>query len=70
MPESNYFEPRGIPLSALEEVVLTVDEFEGIRLADIVRIKGDVAAIFFKTATNPLSVKKIPIFWNWSVIFI
>jgi len=35
MPESDYFKPRGIPLSALEEVVLTVDEFEAIRLADL-----------------------------------
>lgn len=35
MPESNYFSPRGVPLSALEEVILTVDEFEAIRLADL-----------------------------------
>ena len=35
VPESNYFKPRGIPLSMLEEVILTVDEFEAIRLADL-----------------------------------
>jgi predicted DNA-binding protein (UPF0251 family) len=35
MPESNYFKPRGIPLPMLEEVILTVDEFEAIRLADL-----------------------------------
>ncbi|GAG34461.1 unnamed protein product, partial [marine sediment metagenome] len=35
MPLSNYFKPRGIPLAALEEVVLTVDEFEALRLADL-----------------------------------
>ncbi len=35
MPGTNYFKPRGIPLSMLEEVVLTVDEFEAIRLADL-----------------------------------
>jgi predicted DNA-binding protein (UPF0251 family) len=35
MPESNYFKPRGIPLSMLEEVILTVDEFEALRLADL-----------------------------------
>ena len=35
MPESNYFNPRGVPLSALEEVIVTVDEFEAIRLADL-----------------------------------
>jgi len=35
MPESNYFKPRGIPLTMLEEIILTVDEFEAIRLADL-----------------------------------
>jgi len=35
MPETNYFKPRGIPLSLLEEVILAVDEFEAIRLADL-----------------------------------
>jgi predicted DNA-binding protein (UPF0251 family) len=34
-PEVSYFKPRGIPLSKLEEVIMTVDEFESIRLADI-----------------------------------
>jgi predicted DNA-binding protein (UPF0251 family) len=35
MPGTNYFKPRGVPLAALEEVNLTVDEFEAIRLADL-----------------------------------
>jgi len=35
MPESNYFKPRGIPLRMLEEIILTIDEFEAIRLADL-----------------------------------
>jgi predicted DNA-binding protein (UPF0251 family) len=33
-PDRNYFKPRGIPASLLEEVVLSLDEFEAIRLAD------------------------------------
>jgi uncharacterized protein len=33
-PASRYFKPRGIPLYMLEEVILTVDEFEAVRLAD------------------------------------
>ncbi|MFH1397240.1 MAG: DUF134 domain-containing protein [Candidatus Omnitrophota bacterium] len=33
-PDSNYFKPRGIPLDSLEEVNLTLDELEAIRLAD------------------------------------
>ena len=44
MPESNYFKPRGIPLSMLEEVVLNVDEFEAIRLADLESLYQEKAA--------------------------
>ena len=33
-PDTNYFKPRGIPLDQLEEVCLTLDELEAIRLAD------------------------------------
>jgi len=43
-PESNYFKPRGIPLSLLEEIVLTVDEFEAIRLADLENLYQEEAA--------------------------
>ena len=35
LPHTNYYKPRGIPLSVLEEVTLTVDEFEAIRLTDL-----------------------------------
>jgi len=34
LPAADYFKPRGIPLSLLEEVVLTIDEIEALRLAD------------------------------------
>ena len=44
MPESNYFKPRGIPLSVLEEVILTVDEFEAIKLADLENLYQEQAA--------------------------
>jgi len=33
-PDVTYFKPRGVPLMELEEVVLTVEEFEAIRLGD------------------------------------
>ncbi len=43
-PGSDYFKPRGIPLSLLEEVVLNVDEFEAIRLADLESLYQEQAA--------------------------
>ncbi|HLO65628.1 MAG TPA: DUF134 domain-containing protein [Holophaga sp.] len=33
MPGVSYFKPRAVPLSALQEVVLGVEEFEALRLA-------------------------------------
>jgi len=35
LPLATYYKPRGIPLSVLEEIILTVDEFEAIRLTDL-----------------------------------
>ena len=34
-PEASYFKPRGIPLTSLQEVALTIDELEAVRLADL-----------------------------------
>jgi predicted DNA-binding protein (UPF0251 family) len=45
IPESDYFKPRGIPLSMLEDVILTVDEFEAIRLADLEHLYQEHAAV-------------------------
>ncbi len=33
-PDANYFKPRGIPLVYLEEVLISMDELEAVRLAD------------------------------------
>jgi predicted DNA-binding protein (UPF0251 family) len=44
LPDAKYFKPRGIPLSVLEEVVLTVDECEAIRLADFEGLYQEQAA--------------------------
>ena len=44
LPESHYFKPRGIPLSLLEEVILTVDELEAVRLADLDGLYQEQAA--------------------------
>ncbi len=43
-PDKNYFKPRGIPAVNLEEVLLDLDEFEAIRLADYERLYQEEAA--------------------------
>ena len=44
VPDKNYFKPRGIPISQLEEVVLNLDEYEAIRLADYEQLYQEKAA--------------------------
>ena len=41
---ASYFKPRGIPSTQLEEVVLALDEFEAIRLADFEGLYQEDAA--------------------------
>ncbi len=43
-PRFIYFKPRGVPLRNLEEVKITVDELEAIRLADLEEIDQKEAA--------------------------
>ena len=42
-PDISYFKPRGIPMIDLEEVQLTVDEREAIRLADLMGLAHEQA---------------------------
>lgn len=35
IPDINYYKPKGIPASLLEENILTLDELESIKLADL-----------------------------------
>jgi len=42
-PDVSYFKPRGIPLVDLDEVRLTVDEREAIRLADLLGLSHEEA---------------------------
>ncbi len=44
VPGVSYYKPRGIPLSELEEIHLTLDEFEAIRLADYGELYQEDAA--------------------------
>lgn len=43
-PDATYFKPRGIPLIGLEEIPITIDEFEAIRLADYEELYHEEAA--------------------------
>lgn len=43
-PGAEYFRPGGIPLSLLEETVITLDEFEALRLADYEGLYHEQAA--------------------------
>ena len=41
----DYFKPQGIPLRNLEQVELTRDELEALRLADLERLTQEEAAV-------------------------
>jgi predicted DNA-binding protein (UPF0251 family) len=43
-PGATFFKPRGIPLIELEEVSISLDELEAIRLADYERLYHEYAA--------------------------
>jgi uncharacterized protein len=44
MPTAEYYKPRGIPIIELEEVILTVDEYEALKLADYEQLYQEQAA--------------------------
>ncbi len=44
-PTASIFKPAGIPARYLDEIVLTLDEFEALRLADIDGLYQEQAAI-------------------------
>jgi len=43
-PDISYFKPRGIPLIDLEEVQITIDEYEALRLSDLMDMSYEAAA--------------------------
>jgi len=44
LPNVTYFKPAGIGMSSLEENILTVDEFEAVRLKDLLGLEQEDAA--------------------------
>jgi len=44
LPEVSFFKPRGVPMSLLEEVSLTLEGFEALRLAELEELSQEEAA--------------------------
>jgi predicted DNA-binding protein (UPF0251 family) len=44
LPQATFYKPRGVPLSVLQHITLTVDELEAIRLADLQGLYQEQAA--------------------------
>jgi len=44
-PISGYFKPAGIPMTELDSVTISLDEFEAIRLADLIGEYQEQAAV-------------------------
>jgi len=57
LPRSDYFKPRGIPLSSLEIVSLSYDEAETIRLIDFEGLNQDQAAE--KIGVSRITVQRV-----------
>ena len=49
-PNTSYFKPKGIPVFQLEEVSLSLDELEAIRLADYEGLYHEEAAVRMKVS--------------------
>ena len=49
-PGASYFKPRAVPLCELEEVELSLDEFEALRLADLDGLHQEEAAARMKVS--------------------
>lgn len=43
-PDTTYFKPAGIPVRELEEIILTIEELEALRLKDIEGNNQETAA--------------------------
>ncbi len=54
-PNSNYFKPAGIKLNLLSENILTLEEFESIRLIDLKQIPQEKASKMMEISQPTLS---------------
>ena len=53
-PDVVYFKPRAVPLSTLEEVDLSIDELEALRLCDLKDLEQKEAAKKMKVSQSTL----------------
>ena len=53
-PKVTYFKPRAVPLSMLEEVGLSIDELEALRLCDFKNLEQTEAARKMKISQSTL----------------
>jgi len=51
-PNVTYFKPRGIPLSTLDEIQLTIEEIEALRLKNIKDLDQNQCAKKMKTSQS------------------
>jgi predicted DNA-binding protein (UPF0251 family) len=51
-PKTRYFKPQGIPLCCLEEVELSLEEMEAIRLKNVQGLEQTEAALKMKTSQS------------------
>ena len=56
MPAATYFKPRGIPMHALEEVTLELDELEALRLADLEGLYQADAAVKMNVSRQTFAI--------------
>jgi len=54
-PNSSYFKPAGIPMINLKEIVITMSEFEALRLIDLNEIPQEKAGIKMQISQPTLS---------------
>lgn len=54
-PKVTYFKPAGVRMTDLNEIVLTVDEYEAVRLIDLEGIEQNKAAQEMKISQPTLS---------------
>lgn len=51
-PKAHYFKPQGIPMHQLEEIVLTKEEMEAVKLKDFDRLEQTEAADKMNTSQS------------------